>query len=122
MGSTALWSLLATLTSLASLAAACVAVYWTRDSASSSLTKRIRGLETQLTDLSSSFDSLMESHRKLSARVGMRQLRERRKGEAADDEPVPPGDKAGLRRKYLNGRSHIEIARQVAGLPPGGDE
>jgi hypothetical protein len=116
MGNGMPWWVLPIVTALLCCAAICVAVFWERAGASSPLWKRVRALETQITDLSSNFDSLMDSHKRLSARVGMRNLRERRKGEGEDHEPIPPGDKAALRRRYLNGKSHIEIARQVAGL------
>jgi len=56
------------------------AVYAARSSrlasdASSGL-KRLREVERQISDLQSNFDSLMESHKRLRSRVGMRQLRD----------------------------------------------
>jgi len=48
-----------------------------RVSVSSRLTKRMNDLEVTIGDLQSSFESLLESHKRLRSRAGMRELRER---------------------------------------------
>jgi hypothetical protein len=53
------------------------AVAWKQVSVSSRTLKRLRDLETTAADLNSSFDSLMESHKRLRSRTGMREIRER---------------------------------------------
>ena len=49
---------------------------------SSRTLKRLRDLEQTTADLNSSFDSLLDSHKRLRSRAGMRELRER------EQEPV----------------------------------
>jgi uncharacterized protein YlxW (UPF0749 family) len=82
-------------------------------SASRSPAKQVSTLLTEMADLQSSLDSLTTSHKRLSARVGMRQLRDERRAAGSSDEhePIPFGDKAALRAKYLNGKSPKEIAK-----------
>lgn len=112
MSDALLWSsvLIATLAAL--VAAACAAGCWKWASACSSQAKSYRETAVAMADLQSSYDSLLASHRKLAARVGMRHKRGR---DAATDglDDIPPGDKAALRARYLNGRTPQEIARQA---------
>jgi regulator of replication initiation timing len=44
---------------------------------SSQMRKRMSDLELMMSDLESSFQSLLESHKRLRSRAGMRELRER---------------------------------------------
>lgn len=62
---------------------------------SSSQLKRVRNLELTIADLQSNFDALMESHKRLRSRTGMRELREAR---GSGVQSVPAGDKSALRR------------------------
>lgn len=104
MESALLWSSVLTSALAIFLAVASAVVCWRRVSAYTSPMKRIRETEAALADLQSNYDSLLASHRKLSARVGMRALREK----SADEEP--PRSKEEARARYLNGRTHQEIA------------
>jgi len=73
---------LALITLICSLSAcaACAFVAWNRASECCQLAKRMRALEPQIADLRSEFEALLESHKKLRSRIGMRELRERRAG------------------------------------------
>lgn len=62
----------------------------------SSTLKLVRDLQVTVADLESSFDSLMESHKRLRSRAGMRELRERRAAAA----PGVGASKADLMRHY----------------------
>lgn len=58
---------------------------WVHENSKSSVTlKRLTELETELTELTDSYDALMKSHRKLRSRIGMRENRAR--GASQDDE------------------------------------
>jgi len=70
--------------------------------------KRVRDLETTTADLESSFDSLLESHKRLRSRTGMRELRAR-----DDDKPVET--KADARRRIFGTAAGPAFAaKQVA--------
>lgn len=116
------WSLLGISICVLLLSASCAAVCLRAASECSSQAKKHREMLADLADLQSSYDSLLASHRKLASRVGMRIKRGR--DAATDDlEPIPPGDKAALRARYLNGRTPQEIARQaMAGHVPPNEE
>lgn len=60
------------------LSAACAAVAWKRASECYPLRKRVRDLERTTADLNSDLESLLESHKRLRSREGMRELREKR--------------------------------------------
>lgn len=98
---------------LASLVAAlCARACLKAASECSSAMNQHRQTSADLADLQSSYDSLLASHRKLAARVGMRAKRSR--DAATDDlDPIAPGDKAALRARYLAGKSPIDIAREA---------
>jgi len=80
--------------SAAFLSAACAVAAWRLASVSSRTMKRLRDLETMMSDLESSFDSLLESHKRLRSRAGMRELR------AREDAP-PVEDKKTIRRRLF---------------------
>ena len=83
-----------------SLIAAFAGGFFGRVFASSQLRKRIRNVESSFADLESSFESLLESHKRLRSRAGMRELRSRR-GVSDGGSPPPEGaSKAELRRYY----------------------
>jgi len=65
------------LTCLTLLAATLAWAACKRVSGSLRLAKRMNDLEVTTADLQSSFESLMESHKRLRSRTGMRELRER---------------------------------------------
>jgi hypothetical protein len=64
-------------------------------------------------------DELLESHKRLRSRIGMRELRDRRADTQTSTTetgaPPPPGaSKAQLREFYgLKGKSHSDIARMI---------
>lgn len=64
---------------------------------------KLAELETSLTELSDAYSALMESHRKLRARITMRQHRQN--GASADSVPDwredPAGYKRAMRQKHL---------------------
>jgi hypothetical protein len=112
MADALLWFSLLTAILGALVAAVCAVVCWKSASACTSAAKSHRETAVAMADLQSSYDSLLASHRKLAARVGMRHKRGR--DAATDDlDDIPPGDKAALRARYLNGRTPQEIARQA---------
>ncbi len=84
---------------LLSLAAGLAGGYFGRAFASSQLRKRIRTVESSFADLESSFESLLESHKRLRSRAGMRELRSRQ-GASDGSPPAEGASKAELRRYY----------------------
>lgn len=54
---------------------------------------RIAEVETTLTELLDAYNSLLESHKKLRSRIGMRNLREKR-GNGVDLDASPPAGEA----------------------------
>jgi hypothetical protein len=62
---------------LTSVIAGYVGAAWMRDSRFRALSKRMIDCEQATADLESSFSSLLESHKRLRSRTGMRELRER---------------------------------------------
>lgn len=103
------------------LLAFCVAIYWwvlklaryCRDAVAfvqnqnknAVSLRRIAELEAVATELLDSYNALLESHRKLRSRIGMRITRENRKENGLESETPPPdeagraGYKAKLREK-----------------------
>lgn len=115
-------SVLVIILSLISLAALCVSVLSLRASGSSLPLKRCRDLEAQIADLNSSFDALMDSHKRLRSRSGMRELRE--KDQQREGEPPPPGaSKEEVRAYYgLSGKVGPDWARQQMSIAKRGDK
>ena len=53
--------------------------------------RRMAEVESTLTELSDAYGALLDSHKKLRSRIGMRNLRQKR-GNGVDSEPVPASD------------------------------
>jgi hypothetical protein len=83
-----------------------------RVSGSLRLTKRMNDLETTTADLQSSFQTLLESHKRLRSRAGMRELREREAQPGPETKAqvrkrlfgVAAGPAFAARQAQLNGR------------------
>lgn len=73
-----------TLTCVTLLAATLAWLVWRRVFASLRVLKRLNDLDQTTADLQSSFESLMDSHKRLRSRTGMRELREERKETKAE--------------------------------------
>lgn len=72
-------------------------------------TRSLRELDTAVASLDSSLSSITKTLRRLSSKIGMQDVRERRKGES---EPMPEGlspaeRKAWLRRNLSAGKLHV---------------
>lgn len=81
------------------------AVSWVeKNNAKSLQLRQIAELEATMTEILDSHQSLLESHKKLRSRIGMRELREKRAGEAE------PGDLQSTDKKQLR------LAAKSAGL------
>lgn len=67
----------------------------------------MNSLEIEIADLRSSMQTLLESHKRLRSRIGMRELRERAEtGATASRGAPPPGaSKAQLREFYLRSKT-----------------
>ncbi len=75
--------------------------------------KRARDLEAQIADLNSNFESLLESHKRLRSRQGMKDLREKR----GTDATRQPETKAQLlARLGLAGKAGPDFARAQLGI------
>lgn len=65
--------------------------------------RRMAEVEATLTELTDSYDALLESHKKLRARIGMRAVRDKRQvngdGEIPDATKDPAGYKRAMRLK-----------------------
>jgi hypothetical protein len=97
-----------TLTCATLLAAGLVYAAWKRVSVSSRQTKRLNDLDLTIADLQSSFESLLESHKRLRSRAGMRELRER------EAQPGPES-KAQIRKRLFGvAAGPAFAARQVS--------
>jgi hypothetical protein len=100
--------------SLLQITSACVtllaaALVWgasRRVSASLRLTKRMNDLEVTIGDLQSSFESLLESHKRLRSRAGMREIRER------DSTPAKPESKEDARRRIFGSAAGPAFAKR----------
>jgi len=90
---------------LTSLGVSFVAAFRASGSGFTSPVKRLRSVESQIADLQSSFDSLLESHKRLRSKIGMQTLRQ---GHSESEEaarkpngaPPPGASKAELREYY----------------------
>lgn len=102
-----LWWLQITSACVTLLAAGLVWLASRRVSASSRLTKRMNDLEITTADLQSSFESLIESHKRLRSRTGMRELRER------EAQPGPESKNAIRKRLFGVAAGPAFAARQA---------
>lgn len=60
-------------------------IKWVRDENEASVSlRRMAEVESTLTDLLDSYQNLLDSHKKLRSRIGMRELREKRANEEPD--------------------------------------
>lgn len=101
------WVLI-TMISSTFLCVGCAAVAWKRASECFPLRKRVRELELTTADLNSHLDGLLESHKRLRSREGMRELREKRSTASTRQ----PETKAQLlQRLGLAGKAGPEFAR-----------
>lgn len=88
------------------LCALCAAVAWKQASTCSRLRKRVHEVELSIADLTSTTENLLDSHKRLRSREGMKALRERRSG------PKSAETKAELlQRLGLAGKSGPDFAR-----------
>lgn len=71
--------------------------------------KSLAALSVEVAELQSAFESLSAGHRKLAARVGMREVRERRRDEG--EPPTGGGGGAGIGEKLLSKAELKDIAR-----------
>lgn len=93
------------------LCAACAAVCLRAASASARLRKQMRDLHIEIGELTSTVETLTDSHKRLRSREGMRDLRARR------GEPKGPESKAELlRRLGLAGKVGPDFARAQLSL------
>ncbi len=114
------WWLVPTIILASSCSALLVAAALKRAFEFSSPGKRMNSLEIELADLRSSMAALLESHKRLRSRIGMQDLRERRKNSGTaehGDRPGPNASKAELREYYLKGKT----ARDLAAIHNGAD-
>lgn len=70
--------------------------YVTEENKRSVSLRKMAEVESSLTDLTDAYDALMASHKKLRSRIGMRELREKRKD---DEVPDPKDDPEGFKRE-----------------------
>lgn len=99
-----LWALVTLICSL-SLSAACAMTCWKLASSAYRLQKSRRELELLTAELSSSFENLMESHKRLRSREGMRNLRETRGA-------TPAETKAQARARIFGAAAGPDFARR----------
>jgi len=95
--------------SLTLLNVVCAIACWRLASRSSRITKRMRDLETTTADLESSFDSLLESHKRLRSRAGMREIRERESHPKVET-------KAEIRRRLFGAAAGPAFAKIQQGI------
>lgn len=109
--------LLAFTSTCVSVASALYAVnYWKRASESFSRLKNYHQVTQDMVDLQSSMSNLLESHKRLRSKIGMQELRARRSGEEATEEPTStvPNSKATLRRSLgLYGNDQARAAQSI---------
>lgn len=89
---------------LAFVAVSCAVVCLRQGSRSLRTTKRLREAELEISDLTSQFESLLDSHKRLRSRTGMRELRAR-------EEPAPVETKADVRRRLFGGATGPAFAK-----------
>jgi uncharacterized protein (DUF342 family) len=99
-------------TCVISLIAGSVAARWTRDSRYSRLQKRLNDCERTMADLESSFQSLLESHKRLRSRTGMQELRER-------EAPRRQETKLEARRRIFGNANGPAFAKRQAEISAG---
>lgn len=104
MTALAWFSTLCTLISLVCCAVACVALRSMRAFASSRPQKRLSDLEVSQAELASSLESLTSALKRLSSKTLMREHREKQRGN------TPPATKQEARERYLQGKTHAQIA------------
>jgi hypothetical protein len=104
---------LITMTCLLLLSAGCALVAWRQASACSRIRKRVHDLELSTADLNASLENLLDSHKRLRSREGMRELRSRRAGKTAD-RPESKGEL--LARLGLAGKAGPDFARAQLNL------
>jgi ElaB/YqjD/DUF883 family membrane-anchored ribosome-binding protein len=73
------------------------------------MTKRLRVVEMEIADLTSSFESLLESHKRLRSRAGMRELRAREEAPLVED-------KKAIRRRLFGALAGPAFAARQASL------
>lgn len=103
-GRPALWLLITTIFCTL-LAVVCAIVSWQQASRCSRTTKRLRDVELETSELTLAFESLLESHKRLRSRAGMRELRAR-------EEAPPVESKADARRRLFAGASGPAFAKK----------
>lgn len=93
------------------LSAICAVVAWRQASTCYRLRKRVHDLELSTADLNSTVENLLDSHKRLRSREGMKALRERRSG------PKIAETKAELlQRLGLAGKAGPDFARAQLSL------
>ena len=104
------WSIMSICAAL--LAASCAGVCLMLASRSTSIANSARLALLKTSDLESLFEELLESHKTLRSRVGMREVREKGVAmrAAANAAPAPGASKAELRDYYLKGKTPAEVA------------
>lgn len=81
-------------------------------------TRSLQQLDSEITALSDALSSMQTTQRRLSSRVGMQDLRARRRGDTdgATDEPTDPAQrKAWLRKQLQSGKLRVVRDNQPAG-------
>jgi hypothetical protein len=92
-----------------SVAVLCAVVASRPGSASLRILKRQREQEVMMSDLQSGFEALLESHKRLRSRAGMRELRAR-------EEAPPVEDKKAIRRRLFGALAGPAFAARQATL------
>jgi len=86
------------------LAVICAGVCLRLASRSARMQKRMRDVESEMSELNLSFETLLESHKRLRSRAGMRELRAR-------EAPVAVESKADVRRRLFGGATGPAFAK-----------
>lgn len=92
-------SVLVTLILLTCTCVACAVVCWRAASASARLRKQVREAHIEIGELTSTVETLTESHKRLRSREGMRDLRERRKARSGPETKAELLQRLGLAGK-----------------------
>ena len=107
------WVLL-TLTCLNLLAAGCALAFSRQASTAAQRLKRWSECEREVSDLRADFTSLLESHKRLRSREGMRRLREERAAPAQET-------KAQARVRVFGGATGPDFAKRQLSMARGDD-
>lgn len=99
-------SLLITMILSTLLCASCAAVAWKQASTCYRLRKRVHELELSTADLNSTLENLLDSHKRLRSREGMKELRARRSGQKTVETKAEL-----LQRLGLAGKAGPDFAR-----------